>query len=64
VPYLAFGRFRAVFDFGEQLGFNPDAFMRDALGIGLSFSDQGRKALSQIGGGSFVKAMVDLAGID
>jgi hypothetical protein len=38
--------------------------VRDLPGVGLGFADQGRQALAQICGGSLVKAVVDLAGID
>jgi hypothetical protein len=38
--------------------------VRDLLGVGLSFADQRHQVLAQLGGGSLVEAVVDLAGID
>src|SRR4051794_9053698 len=35
MPHLALGGFSPILDLGEQLGLDPDALMRDALGIGL-----------------------------
>jgi hypothetical protein len=40
------GRFGAVLDLGVQLRLHPDALVRDPLGVGLRFSDQGREALA------------------
>ena len=40
MPDLAFSRFCAVFDFGQQLRLDPNAAMGDPLGIGLGFPDQ------------------------
>jgi len=64
MAHLSLGRLGAVFDFREQFGLDPDALMSDSLGVGLGFTDQGREALTQLGGGSFVETVVDLAGID
>jgi transposase-like protein len=57
-------RLRTVLDLREQLGFDPDAPVCDALGVRLCFPDQGLQSLLQIGGGSLVEAMVDLARVD
>src|ERR1700733_1073230 len=64
VPDFSLGRLRAIFDFSQKLRFNPDAFVADALGIGLSPSDEGCKPLLQIGGRDLIEAMVDFAGVD
>jgi hypothetical protein len=40
MPHLALGRLRTVLDLGEQLRFDPDAAVRDALAVRLCFSDQ------------------------
>jgi hypothetical protein len=40
MTYLSLGRFRPVLDFGEQLGFDPDSAVGDALAVGLNFSDK------------------------
>jgi hypothetical protein len=64
VPHLSLGRLRAILDLGQKLGFNPDALVADALGIGLGPSDQGFKPLLQIGGRDLVDAVVDFAGVD
>lgn len=64
MPNLSLGRLRAIFDLGQKLGFNPDAFVVDALGIGLGLSNEGFKPLLQIGGRNLVKAVVVLAGVD
>ena len=64
MPHLALGRFRAVLDLGQQLRLDPDALVRDPLGVGLGLADQRRQALAQIGGGCLVEAVVDLAGVD
>ena len=49
MPDLSLGRLRAILDFGEKLGFNPDALVADAFGIGLGLADEGFKPLLQIG---------------
>jgi hypothetical protein len=38
--HLALGRLRAVLDFGQQRRLDPDATMRDLLGVGLRLADQ------------------------
>jgi hypothetical protein len=38
--------------------------VRDPLGVGLGFADQGREAFAELGGGFLVEAVIDLAGID
>lgn len=50
VPHLSSRRLRAVLDFGEQLGLDPDALPRAALGVRLRFSDQRRQAPLQVRG--------------
>ena len=40
MPYLTLHRLRAVFDFGQQLRLNPDAAVRDLLGVGLGLAYQ------------------------
>lgn len=50
MAHLALTRFGSVLDFGKQFRLNPDALVRDPLGIGLGFSDQWRQALAQLGG--------------
>jgi hypothetical protein len=40
MPHLPRSKLGAIFDLGEQLGLDPDAAMRDLLGVGLSLSDQ------------------------
>ena len=47
----------------SSAGSNPDRLVRDFPGIGLGFPDQRRQPLSQVGGGFFIEAVVDLAGI-
>jgi hypothetical protein len=47
---LSLGRFGAVLDLGVELRLKPDPLVRDPLGVGLGFSDQGREALAQLGG--------------
>jgi hypothetical protein len=64
MPHLALGRLRAVFDFRQQRGFDPDAAMRDLLGVGLGLADQRFQARLQLGGRCFIEAVVDLAGIN
>ena len=49
MPHLALGGFGAAFDFGEQFGLDPDAFMADAFGVGLGFADQRREPPTQLG---------------
>ena len=41
MPHLSLRRFGTVLDFGKQFRLHPDTPVRDPLGIGLSFSDQG-----------------------
>jgi hypothetical protein len=64
MPHLAFGRFGAVLDLGQQLGLDPERLMRDRFAVGLGLADQRRQAPAQLGGRRLVEAMVDLAGID
>ena len=64
MPHLSLGRLRAVLDLGRELRFDPDALVRDPLGVGLRLPDQRRQALAQVGGRCLVEAVVDLAGID
>src|SRR4051812_32639473 len=64
VPDLSLSRLRAILDFGEKLGFNPDALVADAFGIGLGLPDEGLKPLQQISRRHFVEAVVDFAGVD
>ena len=64
MPDLSFRRFRPVLDLGKKLRLDPDAFVSDPLGVGLSLSDERRQPLAEIGGRSLVEAMVDLAGVD
>jgi hypothetical protein len=40
MPHLAFRRLRQVLDFRQQRRLDPDALMRDLLGVGLGFADQ------------------------
>lgn len=40
VPDLSFRRFRPVLDLGKKLRLDPDAFVSDPLGVGLSLSDE------------------------
>jgi hypothetical protein len=40
MPYFPFGRLRPVFDFRRQRRLDPDAAMRDLLGVGLGLADQ------------------------
>ena len=40
VAYLALRRLGTVFDLGKQFRLDPNALVRDPLGIGLSFPDQ------------------------
>lgn len=58
------GRLRAILDLGQKLGFNPDALVADALGIGPGPSNEGFKPLLQISGRDLVEAVVDFAGVD
>jgi hypothetical protein len=62
VPDLSLGGLRAILDLGQKLGFDPDALVADAFGIGLGPSDEGFKPLLQIGGRELVEAVVDFAG--
>ena len=64
VPDPSLGRLRAIFDLCQKLGFNPDALVADALGIGLGLSDEGFKPLLQIGRRDLVETVVDFASID
>ena len=64
MPDLSLGRHCAILDLGQKLGFNPNALVADALGIGLGPSDEGFKPLLQIGGRDLVEAVVDFAGLD
>jgi hypothetical protein len=50
MAHLALTRFGSVLDLGEQFRLNPDALVRDPLGVGLGFADQGRQALAQLSG--------------
>ena len=61
MPHLALGRLGTVFDL---LRLDPNAFVGDALGIGLRLAHQRRQPLAEIRGGCFRKAVVNLAGID
>src|SRR5207249_3269953 len=61
---LSLGRLRAIFDFGAKLGFNPDALVADAFGIGLGLPDEGFKPLLRVGSRDLVEAVVDFAGVD
>jgi hypothetical protein len=45
MPYLALGGLGAVLDLGWQLGLDPDALVRDTLGVGLCFADSGLSRL-------------------
>jgi hypothetical protein len=47
---LSLRRLGTILDFREQLWRHPDALVRDALGVGLGFTDQGRQAFAQLGG--------------
>jgi hypothetical protein len=38
-----------IFDFREQLRLHPDPLVRDPLGVGLGFADQGSEALAKFG---------------
>ena len=40
MPNLSFGRLGAILDLREQLRLNPNALVRNALGIGLCFADE------------------------
>jgi hypothetical protein len=60
IPYLAFGRFGAVLDLSEQLGFKPDALVRDPLRVWLRLAYRRLQAFLQVGRGYLVEAMVDL----
>jgi hypothetical protein len=42
MPDPALRRLGPVFNFGQQLGLNPDTLVRDALGVGLCLADQRR----------------------
>jgi hypothetical protein len=53
-----------ILDLGQKPGFNPDALMAHALGIGPGPSYERFKPLLQIGGRDLVEAVVDFAGID
>jgi hypothetical protein len=64
VPHLAFRRFGAVLDLGEQLRLDPDAPVRDPFRVGLRLADQRLQALLQIVSRDVVEAVVDFAGID
>jgi hypothetical protein len=46
VAHLSFGRLRAVFDLGKQLGLDPDPFVGDPLVVGLGFADQRRETFA------------------
>lgn len=64
MPDLALRRLRPVFDLGKQPGLDPDALVRDPLGVGLCLPDQRLEALLQVGRGGLVETVVDLAGVD
>jgi len=64
VPDLAFGGLRAVLDLRKQLRFDPDALVRDPLGVGLGFPDEGLQPSSELGRRGFVEPVVDLACVD
>ena len=64
MPHLALGRLRSVLDLSKQLRFDPDAFVRNPLGIGLCLPNQRLEAPPQLGRRCLVEAVVDLAGID
>jgi hypothetical protein len=55
MSHLARRRLGTVLDLGKQLRFDADALVRDALDVGLRFSDQRRQALLQIGSGALSK---------
>src|SRR6185312_12244505 len=57
-------RLRTILDFRKQLWFDPDAPVCDALGVGLCLTDQRLQPFLQVGRGSFVEAVVDLARVD
>ena len=64
MTHLALGRLRPVFDLRQQRRLDPDAPVRDFLGIGLRFPDQRLKPGLQILRRCGVKAVVDLTRID
>ena len=64
MTHLSFGGLRAVFDLGQQLRLDPDALVRDLLGIGLRLPDQRFQPCLQILDGGSVEAVVDLARVD
>jgi hypothetical protein len=64
MTHLSLRGLGAVLDLRQKLGFDPDALVRDALGVGLGFADQRCKTLAKICRRLLVEAVVDLAGID
>ena len=50
MPDLPLRRFRAVFDFRKQLGLNPDALVRDALGVRLRLANERLQSFLQFCG--------------
>jgi hypothetical protein len=61
---IALRRLHPAFDLGKQGGLDPDATVRDFLGIGLRFPEQRLEPRLQILGWCAVKAVVDLARLD
>lgn len=64
MPDLSLGRLCAILDLGQELGFDPDPLVADALGIRLGLSVEGLQPLLQIGGRDLVKAVVNFACVD
>jgi hypothetical protein len=52
MPDHSLGRFGAILNLGKQLRFDPDALVRDPLGVGLGRADKGLEASPQFGGRS------------
>jgi hypothetical protein len=47
MPCLALSGLRPVLDFGQKLRLDPDALVRDPLGVGLCRADQRRQSLAE-----------------
>ena len=64
MSHLAGRGLGAIFDFGVELWFDPDAAMRDLFCIRLRLADQRFELLAQFFGPGLVKPVIDFPGID
>jgi hypothetical protein len=63
-PDLSLRRLRAVLNFRQKLGLDPNPLVCDPLGVGLRLTDEGLQSFLQVGGRDLVEVMINLACVD